>query len=59
MTAQECYDNGYRYYCLNCNKIYKDIPTPDYMAFPGVQPDMCNCGCDLFGTFEELIKNNK
>jgi len=60
-SAEECIKDGYKYYCMNCFKAYKEIPTEwhDEVSCTGADLEMCRCGSDLFDTFENFIKREK
>lgn len=49
MTADEAYAKGYRMFCVECNRIYREAPTRQHEdGHGGRQMQMCRCGCDLF-----------
>ncbi|HCR41769.1 TPA: hypothetical protein DIV45_00105 [Patescibacteria group bacterium] len=49
MTREEALAKDYLYYCLNCNKVYKELPVENYEdGHGGRNLQMCKCGCDLF-----------
>jgi len=58
MTAEEALEQGYKWFCLHCNKAYKEKPTEwhDDISCMGASIEMCRCGCDLFMSFEEFIE---
>lgn len=50
---QEVIAEGYKYYCLNCNKVFKDLPYQPYEDGHGCrQVPFCSCSSDLFATLE-------
>lgn len=60
MTPEECLEKGYKYFCMQCDKIYKELPVVTYEdGHGGSTRNFCRCECDLFMTFEELIKKRK
>ena len=40
---------GYNYYCINCKKVYKEVPSEIYEDGHGGRfLTMCSrCGCDI------------
>jgi len=41
---------GYKYYCMECNKVFKEIPTMSHETGHGRAIDVPSCprdGCDL------------
>jgi hypothetical protein len=61
MNAEIAIEKGYKYFCLNCNRPYKEIPTQweEKNNCLGAEIDMCSCGCDLFMSFEEYLKKQQ
>ena len=54
MNRKEAIAEGYKYYCLNCKRAFKEKPTQPYEdGHGGRMIEMCRCGSDLFGSFEE------
>lgn len=49
MTKDEVIAKGYKYYCMDCHKIYKQAPYSLYEdGHGGRQTLLCSkCGCDL------------
>ena len=49
MTSRaDAIKEGYKYYCINCNTVYKHLPTEDYEdGHGGRLLTMCRCGCDI------------
>ncbi len=49
IIREQAKKEGYKYYCIACNKIYKEKRTERYEdGHGGRQIEMCSCGCDLF-----------
>jgi hypothetical protein len=56
MTKEEAIAEGYIWFCLGCNKAYKQKPTEQYEdGHGGRRLEMCSCGCDLFARLDEKI----
>ena len=58
MTRQEAIDEGHVFYYLQCNALYKEVPTRDYAdGHDGHQLASCRrCGCDLFARLDNGSK---
>ena len=58
MTRQEAIAEGHVFYCLQCNTLYKEVPTRDYAdGHNGHQLASCRrCGCDLFARLDNGSK---
>ena len=58
MTAEEAIKEGYKFFCLQCNKSYKEVPSylEEKASCLGSELTMCKCGSDLFMSFEEYIQ---
>ena len=58
MNAEEAIKEGYKCFCLQCNKAYKKTPSywEEKAGCLGAEIEMCSCGCDLFMSFEEYIQ---
>ena len=58
MNAKEAIEEGYKCFCMQCNKAYKKIPSywEEQASCAGMEIEMCKCGCDLFMSFEEYIQ---
>lgn len=57
--AEDMIKEGYKHYCLNCKRAYKEVPQKwhDDVSCMGAYLDECpRCGCDLFDTFENYLK---
>jgi hypothetical protein len=53
--VKELIEQGYRYRCLGCNRIYKQPRQETYENGHGGRTiDMCVCGCDLFQKLEDM-----
>jgi hypothetical protein len=58
MTREEAIAEGHEIYCLQCNALYKEVPTRDYAdGHNGHQLASCRrCGCDLFASLADGSK---
>lgn len=53
-TREEVLGEGYRFYCLACSKVFKELPTEPYEdGHRGRSLEMCRCGCDLFANLKD------
>ena len=61
MTAEEAIQEGYKCFCMQCNKAYKNTPSywEERASCLGVEIKMCKCGGDLFMSFREFAERNK
>lgn len=51
---KELIEQGYKYRCLDCNTVFKELRQELYEDGHGGRfIDMCRCGCDLFQKLEE------
>jgi ssDNA-binding Zn-finger/Zn-ribbon topoisomerase 1 len=50
MNKKEALKTGYKYYCMECNATYKELPNEEYEdGHGGRYIVICpRCGCDLF-----------
>lgn len=47
-TREKMIAEGLLYFCADCRKCYKEVPTEDYEdGHGGRLLTMCRCGCDL------------
>jgi len=54
MTREEAITEGYKWYCLKCNTVFKDKPTQNYEdGHGGRLLEMCRCGSDLFDKLDD------
>ena len=58
MNAEQAIKEGYKCFCLQCNKSYKKIPSywEEQASCAGAEIETCSCGSDLFMSFEEFIQ---
>ena len=58
MSAEAAIKEGYKCFCLQCNKAYKKTPSywDESVSCMGGEIEMCKCGCDLFMSFEQFIQ---
>jgi len=55
MDVKEAISKGFVWFCMECNKVYREQPTRRYEdGHGGWQIEMCRCGCDLFGRLDGL-----
>jgi len=48
-TREEVVADGFRFYCMACSRVFRELPTEHYEdGHGGRQLAMCRCGCDLF-----------
>lgn len=48
MTKEQAIKKGSKYYCANCKRTFKEVPTEQYEdGHGGRLLTMCRCGCDL------------
>ena len=53
-TREEVIEEGYRYYCIACSKVFKELPKEQYEDGHGGRAlAMCRCGSDLFANLKD------
>lgn len=56
-NLQELIEEGAKYFCLNCKKVYAKKPTQPYETGHGERMlEMCRCGSDLFDSVYKLME---
>jgi predicted nucleic acid-binding Zn ribbon protein len=59
-TKEEMMAKGYKYYCMECHKVYAEVPQEIYEDGHGGRPRTAckRCGCDLIATLatDEMVK---
>ena len=61
MNAEKAIKEGYKCFCLQCNKAYKKTPSywEEKASCTGAEIEMCSCGSDLFMSFEQYVKQHE